>query len=63
MSRLLRPRVLLADDHRMVAEGLKTLLSKDFELVGLVEDGLALVEAAGLARDGDKAGQIGQGGR
>src|SRR5208282_823960 len=40
-----RPRVLLADDHRLVAEGLKSLLSAEFELVGLVEDGRALVEA------------------
>jgi len=45
MTRLNRPRVLLADDHRMVAEGLKSLLSSDFELVGVVEDGRALVEA------------------
>ena len=41
-----RPRVLLADDHRMVAEGLKTLLSPEFDLVDVVEDGQALVEAA-----------------
>lgn len=41
-----RPRVLLADDHRMVAEGLKSLLSADFELVGVVEDGRALLESA-----------------
>ncbi len=40
------PRVLLADDHRMVAEGLKSLLSDEFELVGVVEDGRALIEAA-----------------
>jgi DNA-binding NarL/FixJ family response regulator len=46
MSRLNRPRVLLADDHRIVAEGLKSLLSADFELVGVVEDGRALIEAA-----------------
>jgi len=46
MSRVLRPRVLLADDHLLVAEGLKSLLSAEFELVGLVEDGRALVEAA-----------------
>src|SRR5687767_11657540 len=46
MSRLSRPRVLLADDHRMVAEGLKSLLSADFELVGAVEDGRALIDAA-----------------
>ena len=46
MSRVSRPRVLLADDHRMVAEGLKSLLSADFDLVGVVEDGRALIEAA-----------------
>jgi DNA-binding NarL/FixJ family response regulator len=41
-----RPRVLLADDHRMVAEGLKSLLEAEFDLVQVVEDGLALVDAA-----------------
>lgn len=41
-----RPRVLLADDHRVVAEGLKRLLDDDFELVGIVEDGRALVASA-----------------
>jgi len=41
-----RPRVLLADDHRVVSEGLKRLLADDFELVGMVEDGRALVAAA-----------------
>ena len=41
-----RPRVLLADDHRMVAEGLKQLLTSDFDLLGIVEDGRALVEEA-----------------
>jgi DNA-binding NarL/FixJ family response regulator len=41
-----RARVLLADDHRMVTEGLKNLLAEDFELVGAVEDGRALVAAA-----------------
>ena len=46
MNSLKRPRVLLADDHRMVAEGLKSLLAAEFELVGVVEDGRALVEAA-----------------
>ena len=45
-----RPRVLLADDHRIVAEGLKSLLSAEFELVGVVEDGRALLEAAGRLR-------------
>ncbi len=41
-----RARVLLADDHRIVAEGLKGLLESEYELVGIVEDGRALVEAA-----------------
>jgi DNA-binding NarL/FixJ family response regulator len=41
-----RWRVLLADDHRIVSEGLRSLLSEDFELVGIVEDGRALVAAA-----------------
>ena len=38
-----RPRVLLADDHRMMAEGLKALLPDEFELVGIVEDGRAMI--------------------
>ena len=41
-----RPRVLIADDHLMVAEGLKSLLAPEFDLAGVVEDGHALVEAA-----------------
>lgn len=41
-----RPRVLLADDHRMVLEGLKRLLADEFDLVGAVEDGQALLTAA-----------------
>jgi DNA-binding NarL/FixJ family response regulator len=45
-----RPRVLLADDHLLVAEALKSLLIPEFELVGMVEDGRALVAAAGTLR-------------
>ncbi len=45
MSHLLRPRVLLADDHRIVAEGLKSLLSPAYELLDVVEDGRALIAA------------------
>ena len=41
-----RPRVLLADDHKIVTEGLKGLLEPEFELVGTVEDGRALLAAA-----------------
>jgi DNA-binding NarL/FixJ family response regulator len=46
MSPAYRPRVLLADDHRLVAEGLKSLLMPEFELLDVVEDGRALVAAA-----------------
>ena len=41
-----RARVLLADDHRMVAEGVKRLLEEEFELAAVVEDGRQLVETA-----------------
>ena len=41
-----RPRILLADDHRIVTEGLKSLLEPEFELVGTVADGRALLAAA-----------------
>jgi len=39
-------RVLLADDHKIVLEGLKSLLEPEFDLVGIVEDGKALVKQA-----------------
>jgi DNA-binding NarL/FixJ family response regulator len=42
--------VLIADDHRLVAEALKSLLAADYDLVGVVEDGRALVEAARTLR-------------
>ena len=41
-----RARVLLADDHRIVAEGLRSLLEPEFELVDIVEDGRKLVARA-----------------
>jgi DNA-binding NarL/FixJ family response regulator len=39
-------KVLLADDHTMVAQGLQLLLKDSFDLVGTVRDGRALLEAA-----------------
>lgn len=39
-------RVILADDHAVVAEGLSTFLQQSFELVACVPDGRALVSAA-----------------
>jgi DNA-binding NarL/FixJ family response regulator len=41
-----RSRILIADDHTLVAELCKTLLEKDFDVVGVVSDGRALVSAA-----------------
>jgi DNA-binding NarL/FixJ family response regulator len=41
-----RPRILLADDHRMIAEALRSLLEPEFDLVAVVEDGRQLVETA-----------------
>ncbi len=38
--------VLLADDHRIVLEGLRNLLDFEFEIVGTAEDGHALVSMA-----------------
>jgi DNA-binding NarL/FixJ family response regulator len=39
-------RVLLADDHTMVAQGLASLLREEVDLVGTVGDGQALIDAA-----------------
>ncbi|MGZ9187960.1 MAG: response regulator, partial [Candidatus Binatia bacterium] len=41
-----RTKVLLADDHAMVVEGLAALLKDRFDLVGTVGDGSALIDAA-----------------
>ena len=41
-----RPRVLLADDHQIVTEGLQSLLAARFDVVGIVQDGQALLDAA-----------------
>jgi DNA-binding NarL/FixJ family response regulator len=40
-----RARVVLADDHRMVTEGLRSIIEPEFELVEIVEDGRALLDA------------------
>jgi len=39
-----RPRLLLADDHRLFLEGLRNLLDPEFEIIGTAEDGRKLVE-------------------
>jgi DNA-binding NarL/FixJ family response regulator len=40
-------RILLADDHRYLLELVRGLLEPTFEVVGWVEDGESLIEAAG----------------
>jgi DNA-binding NarL/FixJ family response regulator len=42
-----RPRILLADDHVLIAQALEHLLQAEFDVVGIVADGRALLEAAG----------------
>ena len=41
-----RPRVILADDHTILLDALKTLLEPEFEVVGTFADGHALMEGA-----------------
>jgi len=42
----MRPTLLLADDHTLLLDGLRLMLEPDFNLVGVVEDGQALLTAA-----------------
>jgi DNA-binding NarL/FixJ family response regulator len=41
-----RARILIADDHNLVAELCKRLLEAEFDVIGTVSDGRALVRAA-----------------
>ena len=41
-----RTRVILADDHKMILDALKSLIEPEFEVVGTFGDGHALVEGA-----------------
>ena len=43
-------RVVLAEDHTVVAEGIQSLLKDSFELAGIVHDGRALLEASETLR-------------
>jgi DNA-binding NarL/FixJ family response regulator len=42
-----RPKILLADDHVLLAQALEHLLQPEFDVVGTVADGRALLKAAG----------------
>jgi DNA-binding NarL/FixJ family response regulator len=46
----IRPRILIADDHTLIADLCKRLLETEFEVVGTVGDGRALVRAAGVLK-------------
>jgi DNA-binding NarL/FixJ family response regulator len=41
-----RPRILIADDHTLIAEAFKKLLTNQFEIVATVHDGRSLVQIA-----------------
>ncbi len=41
-----RPRVLLADDHLMMREKVTRMLESEFDIIGAVTDGEALLEEA-----------------
>ncbi|MFO1313605.1 MAG: response regulator transcription factor [Burkholderiales bacterium] len=45
-----RPTIVLADDHRIVAEGLKNILAEHFELLGVAADGEEMLDAARTLR-------------
>lgn len=43
---MVKTRILLADDHQFITEGLKGILEPQYEVIGTVIDGLALVKEA-----------------
>jgi len=45
-----KPSILLAEDHQLVAEGVSALLGRDFRVIGREMDGRAIVEKALLLR-------------
>ena len=41
-----RARVLLADDHKLFSEGLQRILQRQFEVIGVIDNGRDLITAA-----------------
>ena len=41
-----KARLLIADDHKLLAEACKSILEPEFEVVGIVTDGRSMVSAA-----------------
>lgn len=46
MDRKPGPRVLIADDHQLLADACRKMLEPEFQVLGVVTDGRALVKAA-----------------
>jgi DNA-binding NarL/FixJ family response regulator len=42
----MKPRILIADDHQLVLEGLRKLIEEEFDIVGTAANGRDLVNAA-----------------
>jgi len=40
-----RPRIIIADDHTLIAEACKQLLETEFEVLSIVNNGQALIDA------------------
>lgn len=56
-----RSRLLIADDHLLVAEICKNLLEPEFEVVSIVSDGHALMQAVARAgHEAKRASPLGQ---
>jgi DNA-binding NarL/FixJ family response regulator len=39
-----KPRIVLAEDHSLVADGIRALIGSEFELIAVVENGLDLID-------------------
>jgi DNA-binding NarL/FixJ family response regulator len=50
MERRNRARLLIADDHTLLAEACKSFLEPEFEVVGIVGNGRALLQLAGSVK-------------
>jgi DNA-binding NarL/FixJ family response regulator len=50
MSATSRPRILIADDHALVAEAFQRLLAMEFDVIATVHDGRSLIHAASTLR-------------
>ena len=46
MVKMKKKRIILADDHKIITDSLKSILEPTYEVVGTVEDGHMLVEEA-----------------